>query len=66
MKDEFFSDCIAQALDMGYRHFDLTPCTGDVFMDRGLFNKLAHMENASRSCELQLLHQFHHSESART
>lgn len=45
MKDEFFKDCIAQALDMGYRRFDLTPCTGDVFMDRGLFNKLEHMEN---------------------
>ena len=45
MKDAFFRDCIAQAIDMGYRQFDLTPCTGDVFMDRGLFNKLAHMES---------------------
>ncbi len=47
MKDEFFRNCIAQAVEMGYRHFDLTPCTGDVFMDRGLFNKLACMENAA-------------------
>ena len=47
MSDGFFKDCIAQALDMGYRHFDLTPCTGDVFMDRGIFNKLEHMENAA-------------------
>jgi hypothetical protein len=47
MKDEFFRSCIAQALGMGYRHFDLTPCTGDVFMDRSLFNKLAHMENTA-------------------
>ena len=45
MKDAFFMDCVAQALDMGYQHFDLTPCTGDVFMDRGIFNKLMHMEN---------------------
>ncbi len=45
MKDAFFKDCIAQALDMGYRVFDLTPCTGDVFMDRGIFNKLEHMDN---------------------
>ena len=44
MKDDFFRDCIAQALEMGYRRFDLTPCTGDVFMDRGVFNKLEHME----------------------
>jgi hypothetical protein len=47
MKDAFFKDCIAQAIDMGYRHFDLTPCTGDVFMDRGIFNKLEHMENTA-------------------
>ena len=47
MSDAFFKDCIAQALDMGYRHFDLTPCTGDVFMDRGLFNKLEHMETTA-------------------
>jgi uncharacterized Fe-S cluster-containing radical SAM superfamily protein len=45
MKDAFFEDCVAQALGMGYRHFDLTPCTGDVFMDRSIFNKLMHMEN---------------------
>jgi hypothetical protein len=44
MKDEFFRNCVAQALEMGYRRFDLTPCTGDVFMDRGIFNKLDHME----------------------
>src|SRR4051812_43990651 len=34
MKDEFFIDCVAQALNLGYRRFELTPCTGDVFMDR--------------------------------
>jgi sulfatase maturation enzyme AslB (radical SAM superfamily) len=45
MKDEFFRNAIAQALEMGYSRFDLTPCTGDVFMDRGIFNKLDHMEN---------------------
>ena len=45
MKDDFFRDCVAQALEMGYRRFDLTPCTGDVFMDRGVFNKLEHMES---------------------
>jgi 2-iminoacetate synthase ThiH len=37
MKDAFFKDCVRQALDMGYRNFPLTPCTGDIFMDRGIF-----------------------------
>ncbi len=45
MKDEFFRSCVDQAVDMGYRHFDLTPCTGDVFMDRGVFRKLEHLES---------------------
>jgi hypothetical protein len=44
MPDELFFDCINQAVAMGYREFDLTPCTGDVFMDRRLFNKLEFLE----------------------
>src|SRR5947209_7216196 len=40
MKHEFFVDCVTQALDMGYHRFHLTPCTGDVFMDRHIFNKV--------------------------
>lgn len=48
MTDAFFKDCVTQALDMGYSHFHLTPCTGDVFMDRKLFNKLAFLEEAPR------------------
>ena len=44
MKDEFFADLVAQAVDMGYRRFELTPCTGDVFMDHHLFNKLELLE----------------------
>lgn len=36
MTDDFFIHCIGQALDMGYLHFNLTPCTGDAFMDRRL------------------------------
>jgi hypothetical protein len=45
MKDAFFEDCIAQAVEMGYRHFELTPCTGDIFMDHHIFNKLEFLEN---------------------
>jgi MoaA/NifB/PqqE/SkfB family radical SAM enzyme len=48
MDDDFFRDCISQALDMGYNEFDLTPCTGDVFMDRHLFNKLDFLESEAR------------------
>lgn len=44
MKNEFFFDCVGQALEMGYRRFEMTPCTGDVFMDRHLFQKLDFLE----------------------
>ena len=48
MSDDFFRDCVAQALELGYNRFDLTPCTGDVFMDRHLFDKLAFLEGEAR------------------
>jgi Iron-sulfur cluster-binding domain len=44
MRDEFFRDCVRQALEIGYRRFELTPCTGDVFMDRHILNKLQFLE----------------------
>ncbi len=45
MTDEFFFDCVEQAVELGYHSFSLTPCTGDVFMDKRLFNKLEFLEN---------------------
>jgi MoaA/NifB/PqqE/SkfB family radical SAM enzyme len=45
MKDELFADLIVQAVDMGYSRFELTPCTGDVFMDHHLFKKLQLLED---------------------
>ncbi len=33
MSDGFFQNCVLQALEPGYNQFDLTPCTGDIFMD---------------------------------
>jgi len=48
MADEFFSDCVDQALDMGLARYHLTPCTGDVFMDKGLFRKLEYLEKNPR------------------
>jgi len=44
MSNDLFGDCVRQALDIGYRRFELTPCTGDVFMDRHLFDKLQLLE----------------------
>jgi hypothetical protein len=48
MSTEFFKDCVTQALELGYNEFDLTPCTGDVFMDRHLFDKLDFLDRDAR------------------
>ena len=44
MKHDRFADYVDQAVAMGYRRFYLTPSTGDVFMDRHLFDKLDLLE----------------------
>ena len=44
MKHERFVDYIEQAVALGYRRFHLTPNTGDIFMDRGIFDKLRFLE----------------------
>ncbi|MEI9803333.1 MAG: hypothetical protein WDN48_01305 [Pseudolabrys sp.] len=44
MKDAFFKDCVEQAIGMGFTQFELTPCTGDVFMDRHIFNKFEFLD----------------------
>ena len=44
MKDEFFRHCVEQALDLGFTQFELTPCTGDVFMDRHIWNKFKFLD----------------------
>ena len=41
---EAFVDTVEKALALGYRRFELTPCTGDVYMDRTLMRKLAFLE----------------------
>jgi hypothetical protein len=35
---------VRQAVELGYSRFELTPCTGDVFMDRTLYRKLDFLE----------------------
>jgi MoaA/NifB/PqqE/SkfB family radical SAM enzyme len=44
MRDEFFFDCVGQAVELGYREFHLTPSTGDIFMDHHIFNKLQFLD----------------------
>lgn len=45
MSNEMFFDCVNQAVDLGYDRFELTPCTGDVFMDRHIFEKLDFLDH---------------------
>lgn len=45
MTDAFFEDCVQQAVDFGFCRFDLTPCTGDAFMDRHFLKKLQFLED---------------------
>ncbi len=48
MAYERFVDVVGQALELGYRRFELTPCTGDVFMDRTIWRKLEYLEQHPR------------------
>src|ERR671914_1973413 len=45
MSYDDFVGVVRQALELGYRRFELTPCTGDLFMDRSLSAKLDFLEN---------------------
>lgn len=40
MTKDFFADVVRQATAMGLVRYHLTPCTGDVFMDKTLLEKL--------------------------
>ena len=48
MPYDSFVETVRQALELGYSRFELTPCTGDVFMDRSLLRKLEHLEGNPR------------------
>jgi hypothetical protein len=45
MSDALFADCVEQAVAMGLRRFQLTPLTGDVFMDKTLLKKLDFLDS---------------------
>ena len=44
MADDTFAGVVEQALGIGFDRFHLTPCTGDVFMDRHFLRKLAYLD----------------------
>ncbi|HTY99104.1 MAG TPA: radical SAM protein, partial [Rhodocyclaceae bacterium] len=44
MGHALFVSAVEQALELGYREFHLTPCTGDVFMDKHVFDKFAFLD----------------------
>jgi sulfatase maturation enzyme AslB (radical SAM superfamily) len=48
MADDTFAGVVEQALDIGFDRFHLTPCTGDVFMDRHFLRKLAYLDQHPR------------------
>lgn len=44
MSNELFRDAVEQAIEIGFTRFHLTPTTGDVFMDKHVFDKLAFLD----------------------
>jgi uncharacterized Fe-S cluster-containing radical SAM superfamily protein len=44
MANDTFADVVEQAIRLGFDRFHLTPCTGDAFMDRRLFEKLVFLD----------------------
>jgi uncharacterized Fe-S cluster-containing radical SAM superfamily protein len=44
MANDTFADVVEQAIRLGFDRFHLTPCTGDVFMDRHHFEKLVFLD----------------------
>ena len=48
MPQEMFEDVVKQSLDLGYENIGLTPTTGDIFMDKKLFDKLIFLDNQTR------------------
>jgi len=45
MSNEMFFDSVNQAANLGYDKFDLTPCTGDIFIDKHILEKLHFLDN---------------------
>lgn len=48
MSNETFAGVVDQAIAIGFDRFHLTPCTGDVFMDRRFFHKLVYLDEHAK------------------
>lgn len=48
MENDTFADVVDQVTRLGFDRFHLTPCTGDVFMDPHLFEKLLFLDAHSK------------------
>ena len=55
MNDEDFCNYVNQALEIGYKKFDLTPLTGEIFVDKSAINKLKYLENNPRVLEYKIV-----------
>jgi MoaA/NifB/PqqE/SkfB family radical SAM enzyme len=44
MGQELFEKIVNQAVELGFTVFELTPCTGDVFMDKDILSKLEFLD----------------------
>jgi MoaA/NifB/PqqE/SkfB family radical SAM enzyme len=58
MQNARFADYIEQAIALGYCRFHLTPNTGDIFMDRHIFEKLDFLEQHPSVADYQFYTNF--------
>ena len=58
-----FCGYVEQAVDLGYSRFTLTPLTGEVFTDRGFFDKLAYLDYHPKVGRVWFLLEFHAARS---
>lgn len=47
MPQELFEKTVIEAIALGYKRFELTPCAGDVFMDKKFIHKLSFLDEMS-------------------
>lgn len=64
MSLERFADVVGQAVDLGFRHVDLTPLTGEVFMDHTLPEKWQILEQEPRILSFSFTSNFLHASPA--
>jgi len=58
MPMELFQEVVEQAAEMGFSTIGLTPLTGDVFMDKGLFEKMHYLDRHPKIKKYQFFTNF--------